>query len=286
MAPTMRTSMRSMLIVAVLAAAACTEDAAAVRPEPPSEPAFRYELYCDAQGHITTDGPVLALVRRPAHLKQVYADASRHDPRARELVREVELAIAQAGAAMAERSSAPHCLVMPELGCLPHWPFLDELFGDAPEAMRLRQVFARAYEARARQRGMENAVIAATVNLLLAHGMVEGTVKGAAKRLSENAGPTGQISPSEVIGKTPAEIDARARELGLEPRGLELTSGRGAYVDPRTGQQRILSHPTAHPPHGHVNDPAGQRIDANGQVVPPESPQAHLPIQAPAGQKP
>lgn len=111
--------MRSMLIVAVLAAAACTEDAATVRPEPPSEPAFRYELYCDAQGHITTDGPVLALVRRP-----------------------------------------------------------------------------------------------------------------------------------------------------------------------RTGQQRILSHPTAHPPHGHVNDPAGQRIDANGQAVPPESPQAHLPIQPPAGQKP
>lgn len=97
--------------------------------------------------------------------------------------------------------------------------------------------------------------------------------------LPENAGPTANISPNEVIGKTPAEIDARARQLGLEPRGPDPMNGRGSYIDPQTGQQRILSHPEASPPHGHVNNAAGERIGPNGSVVPPESPAAHLPIK-------
>ena len=33
------------------------------------------------------------------------------------------------------------------------------------------------------------------------------------------------------------------------------------------GHQRILSHPNASPPHGHVNNPAGQRFTPNGDVV-------------------
>jgi hypothetical protein len=66
--------------------------------------------------------------------------------------------------------------------------------------------------------------------------------------------------------------------LAWKPRGPAPAQGRGAYVDPQTGQQRILSHPNASPPHGHVNDPAGQRIGPDGSVVPPESPAAHLPI--------
>jgi RHS repeat-associated protein len=105
--------------------------------------------------------------------------------------------------------------------------------------------------------------------------------QGGQKLLSANAGPTAHISPSEVAGKTPAQIDARARELGLQPRGPDPAGGRGAYVDPQTGQQRILSHPNASAPHGHVNKPAGQRIGPNGEVVLPESPAAHLPIKIP-----
>lgn len=205
--------MRWVLMVTVLAALACSEDAAVVRPEPSAEPAFHYDLYCDAQGHITTDGPVLALVRRPAHLKQVYADASQRHPRAIELVREVELVIAQAGATMAERSSAPHCLVVPELGCLPHWPFLDELFGDSPEATRLREVFARAYETRAKQRGVENAVIAATVNLLLAHGMVEGAVERAATEGAGRGGTKLKPDPAAQGPHTTFKRDPRTGQL-------------------------------------------------------------------------
>lgn len=101
----------------------------------------------------------------------------------------------------------------------------------------------------------------------------------AVPRLPATAGPTGHILPSEVIGKTPSQIGARASELGLEARGPDPAQGRGAYVDPGTGQQRILSHPNASPPHAHVNDPAGQRIDANSNVVPAESPAAHLPMR-------
>lgn len=107
----------------------------------------------------------------------------------------------------------------------------------------------------------------------------EEPVTDPGRLLPERAGPTGEISPTEVSGKTPGEIDARARELGLEPRGPDPAKGRGAYIDPQTGKQRILSHPEASPPHGHVNNPAGERIGPDGTVVPPESPEAHLPIE-------
>lgn len=102
---------------------------------------------------------------------------------------------------------------------------------------------------------------------------------GGQKLLPEQAGPTGHISPGEVSGRTPSQIDARARELGLDPKGPDPMGGRGSYVDPQTGKQRILSHPNADPPHGHVNDPEGRRIGADGRNVPPESPEAHLPIK-------
>lgn len=86
------------------------------------------------------------------------------------------------------------------------------------------------------------------------------------------------INPADVAGLKPHEIDAFARQNGLDPAGPDPMNGRGAYIDPITGNQRILSHPDAEPPHAHVNDPSGQRLDINGNNVPPESPGAHLPI--------
>lgn len=100
------------------------------------------------------------------------------------------------------------------------------------------------------------------------------------KLLPERAGPTGHISPGEIIDKTPDQIDKRARELGLDPRGPDPAHGRGSYVDPITGEQRILSHPNdPRGPHGHVNDPNGNRVGPNGEVVGRRSPKAHLPIK-------
>lgn len=86
------------------------------------------------------------------------------------------------------------------------------------------------------------------------------------------------IDPAEVAGMSPAEVDAFARENGLIPKGPDPAAGKGAYVDPVTGEQRILCHPDGcGGGHLHVNDPMGQRLDIGGNPVAPESPAAHLP---------
>ncbi|MFZ6658118.1 RHS repeat-associated core domain-containing protein, partial [Undibacterium sp. TJN19] len=99
----------------------------------------------------------------------------------------------------------------------------------------------------------------------------------------DNSAPNGasspHIDPQEVGGKTPDEIEGVAGDKGLQPKGPDPKGGRGSYVDPVTGEQRILIHPGADcGPHCHVNNPQGERLDINGNVVAPESPEAHLPL--------
>lgn len=105
----------------------------------------------------------------------------------------------------------------------------------------------------------------------------------AKKLLPENAGPVGQISPSEVLNKTPAEIDEAAKRIGLQPKGTDPMNGKGSYIDPKTKQQRIISSPKGDKmnkkPHGHVNTPEGQRVGPDGKVVADDTPEAHLPIK-------
>lgn len=86
------------------------------------------------------------------------------------------------------------------------------------------------------------------------------------------------IDPKDVGGKTPEEIEKLAGDKGLQPKGPDPKGGRGAFVDPVTGEQRVLVHPGGTCPHCHVNNPQGQRLDINGNVVPAESPAAHLPL--------
>ncbi len=82
-----------------------------------------------------------------------------------------------------------------------------------------------------------------------------------------------------VSGKTPEEIGKIATDNGLIPKGQNPQSGQGSYTDPVTGKQRILIHPDADcGPHCHVNDADGNRLDGEGNVVDPESPEAHLPL--------
>jgi hypothetical protein len=86
------------------------------------------------------------------------------------------------------------------------------------------------------------------------------------------------IDPAKVGGMSPAEVDAFAQENGLIPKGPDPAAGKGAHVDPVTGEQRILCHPDGcGGGHLHVNDPTGQRLDIGGNPVAPESPAAHLP---------
>jgi hypothetical protein len=87
------------------------------------------------------------------------------------------------------------------------------------------------------------------------------------------------IEPVGVAGKKPDEIDEIARGKGLIPKGPDPKTGRGAYIDPKTGEQRILIHPDGPTGgHIHVNDSDGNRLDITGKHVPVESPEAHLPI--------
>jgi RHS repeat-associated protein len=84
------------------------------------------------------------------------------------------------------------------------------------------------------------------------------------------------IDPQDLAGKTPAEIDQAAKDAGLVPKGPDPQNGQGSYVDPVTGEQRILIHPDDG--HFHVNNPEGERLDINGNVVAPNSTDAHLPL--------
>ena len=78
------------------------------------------------------------------------------------------------------------------------------------------------------------------------------------------------------MGGTPAEIDRAARDAGPIPRGPDPENGQGGYIDPVTGEQRVLIHPEYG--HVHVNSPTGKRLDINGQIVAPESSSAHYPL--------
>jgi RHS repeat-associated protein len=124
--------------------------------------------------------------------------------------------------------------------------------------------------------GPENAIAAGL-------GILGGMSAGAGLKSEAAKGvPTSpHIDPKDIAGKTPAQIDQLAKSNGLAPKGPDPMSGKGAYVDPITGNQRVLCHTNCASPHAHVNNPLGQRLDINGTVVPAESPQAHLPITYP-----
>lgn len=116
-----------------------------------------------------------------------------------------------------------------------------------------------------------------------------GAVAGGAKALSEATSGSQQggeedgatevkspeIKPSDVAGKTAGEIGQIATDAGLKPKGPDPVGGKGSFVDPKTGEQRVLVHGD----HAHVNDPAGNRLDVNGNKVPANSPAAHLPVK-------
>lgn len=208
----------------LLLGAGSARDAAA--DAPPGPPAFRYELYCDAQGRFTYDGAALALVQRPSHLERVYAGAARGDVRAKELVRELEQEFHQIGVVVADTTTRPACLPLPELtpNCRPNWQFLREFLGDTREAERLRQVVAHAYEVRARERGLQNQVIAAGVNLLLAGAIAKGAMTQAAT--VEARGAAGQTVSTEASAAwAEAGRSAVAVRGGVDPAKFKYLFG-------------------------------------------------------------
>jgi hypothetical protein len=86
------------------------------------------------------------------------------------------------------------------------------------------------------------------------------------------------MHPSDIVGKTPDEIGQYSVEHGLTPQGPAPNSGKGAYVDDNN-TQRVLVHLNATPPHSHMNDQDGNRLNEKGNIVPNNSPEAHLPLR-------
>ncbi len=136
------------------------------------------------------------------------------------------------------------------------------------------------------------ALVGAVVDTLVWTGIIGGTIYNASKAVDsksladegansgEAAPQSPEINPGEVAGQSPEKIDRIAKDKGLIPKGPNPQAGQGSYTDPVTGKQRILVHPDADcGPHCHVNDPEGNRLDESGNKVPPESPEAHLPLR-------
>ncbi len=130
--------------------------------------------------------------------------------------------------------------------------------------------------------GAATGAILCAINPAACKKVVQGCFDSVNKMFNEGKSP--EIDPKDIAGKTPNQIDKIAKDKGLIPKG-DPEAGNGAYIDPVTGKQRILTHPepdsNCSGPHCHVNNPAGERLDINGNVVPPKSPDAHLPLNYP-----
>jgi hypothetical protein len=60
-------------------------------------------------------------------------------------------------------------------------------------------------------------------------------------------------------GQPPNQIDKMFREKGFEPRGPDPVSGKGGYVNPKTGRSYHIDPARSYgePPHVDVNRPRG-----------------------------
>ncbi|WP_095985595.1 hypothetical protein [Cystobacter fuscus] len=178
-------SLRAPLLALALIslATACHDDV----PLPPLEeepPPFAFSLYLE-DGQLRPNADVL-LVRRPKHLEHVYVLSRAEDkeePGSAQAVRLfgiIEAEFKAAGVYVANQVVSPRCAAVELPDCVPRWSFIDELLGpgDGPGSRRLRQALANSFETTARQRGMENTLVLATVNVLLTRGMLKREISG------------------------------------------------------------------------------------------------------------
>jgi hypothetical protein len=223
-----------------------------------------YDAFCDRSGHIADERQLeaaQAMMRDPDQLEAVYTDAAKGNPRAARLVEELEqIYFPGIGRAVAEREAQLQCTVMAyrELSqkCVPDWSYLDFLRKDAPGGVRARKAISDGYAARAKELAIENRVIVATVNALLAVAVVKGAVAPAP--VAPQAITLGERSLSHVLerhfpggaksaGKSlfnasesvPALVRAADRVAPTAQRGGNLQrivdAGRNIGVDRATG---------------------------------------------------
>lgn len=209
-----------MLLLAV-SHAACTEDEPYVRAlASVEEPAFDYGLYCDARGTLVGEDSAVLLVRRPSHLERVYADARHGEARAREVFRQLDETFGLIGQKAADEATSVRCMALPLHGCVPDWTFADRFMTSrGPGAQHLRLTLARAFEQRARQRGLEKSIIVSSVNVLLAGATAMAVMKEGVAAEGEAAG-SGLLAGAEgELAMVSTDAEALAARL-LEQEAL------------------------------------------------------------------
>lgn len=200
-------TLRSLAVALALAflATACSEDAV-LPPLEEEPPPFAFSEYLQkGHGEVIPYADVL-LVRRPKHLEHVYAlsiEQRKGQPesgQAKKLFGEIEEQFKQAGVYVAHQVASLRCAAVELPDCVPRWSFIEELLGpgDGPGARRLRQVLADSFAETARQRGLENNLVLAVVNLLLTRGMVKSALNPAPRQpvTRVSAPAAAQVAPA------------------------------------------------------------------------------------------
>jgi hypothetical protein len=206
----LRAPLLALALVAL--ATACSEDA----PLPPLEeepPPFAFSLYLDGDG-LKPNADVL-LVRRPKHLEQVYAllhakDSTAPDrAQAGKLFGSIEAEFKNTGVYVANQVVSLRCAAVELPDCVPKWSFITELLGpgDGPGSRRLRQALADSFETTARQRGMENTLVLATVNVLLTRGMLKSALGNVAAAEARAA-----LAEHRAMVESPEEVAPAQRQ--------------------------------------------------------------------------
>ncbi|WNG18460.1 hypothetical protein [Cystobacter fuscus] len=211
----------------VLAGSSCDEDEAVTLEQLRQDvaPPFDYSLYCDEQGRLRAKGSDVLLVHRSAHLEQVYADSQRGDARARTLFGQLETQVSATGGPLADQALGLVCTSLP--ACTVSWSFLDELIPSREAGgMRLRHVLAQSFERAARLKGVQNAVLASVLSILMM-GSVLDSAAGAGVR----PGAT-------ELGGTAARVAELRAALPSAQQG-RITMGVGLAED-ASGAQRML----------------------------------------------
>ncbi|HLL55794.1 MAG TPA: hypothetical protein VK447_19690, partial [Myxococcaceae bacterium] len=211
---------------------------------PPGTP-VPYDRFCDADGNITADAEVIAMLGRPGELDAIYEDALRGDARATRFLRRLEVTSEASARKMAEYVSSPECAVLPVLRrCQPTWALLAPLEGQGRGAARLRQVTQDAYEQRLRELVPQRALNRAALDMLMAMGPVgkvatalENEARAGARLARERTAGAleRQQGTAKVAAASAAGLEALEKSSGLSREALaaKLAEAEAAEVGPR-----------------------------------------------------
>jgi hypothetical protein len=212
-------------------------------------PPFSYGLYCDETGRLVGERSAVLLVHRSAHLERVYADARGGDARAREVVRQLEEAVRSSGQVLGEQALGVVCGTLPS--CTVQWRHLEEFIPSrGAGGLRLRGLLAEGFTRQARVKGVENAVIAGALDVLVVGSVlktggaeartgVEQAERLAAEaaRVEQLVGTEGRLALEEALALEARLSEAEAVEAGPRcPPGLkELERYRPGVSEPPSG---------------------------------------------------